>query len=223
MGQSGAFSNHCRPRARSSQPCIGSEEAQLLVMEDLGPSSEQLLGNLLDGDDPDRAGGRFARSPARTGSTPCRDDRPAGHLRALPGSAGTDVGRAIGCTTSLTTSWRFRRCWPARASCSRLRPSVRSPTRSKNPLSGPFLAFTHGDPTIGNVFIRDGEARLIDLETGEFRHALVDGSFARLRYLHSVWARRLPFSTQRRMLEAYRGELVYGCPALRTTRGSIER
>ena len=78
---------------------------------------------------------------------------------------------------------------------------------------GPYLAFTHGDATPANAFVSGVRVRLFDWETGGFRHALLDGSFARLRYLHSVWARRIPSSLQRRMLSAYREELLKGFAA----------
>jgi hypothetical protein len=77
---------------------------------------------------------------------------------------------------------------------------------------GPFHGLTNGDATSGNAFYRDGRVRLFDLETAGFRNALIDGSVCRLRHLHSVWARALPVTVQHRMQDAYRTELVRGCP-----------
>lgn len=60
---------------------------------------------------------------------------------------------------------------------------------------GPREVLTHGDPTPANAFLADdGEVLLLDVETSAPRHAMVDGAFANLRYLHSVWARALPES-----------------------------
>jgi len=77
---------------------------------------------------------------------------------------------------------------------------------------GEFLVFTHGDATPANAFYDGETVRFLDFETCGFRHALLDGSFAPLRYLHSVWARRLPLSLREAALAAYREELVKGCP-----------
>ena len=53
---------------------------------------------------------------------------------------------------------------------------------------------------------------LFDLEASGFRHALLDGAFARLRYLHSLWARTLDLGLQRELQQAYRDALAGGCP-----------
>jgi hypothetical protein len=76
---------------------------------------------------------------------------------------------------------------------------------------GAFFAFVHGDATPANAFYIDGSIRLFDLETAGFRHCLLDGSYARLRYLHSVWARSIPVDVQRRLMTAYRDTLLAGC------------
>lgn len=78
-------------------------------------------------------------------------------------------------------------------------------------LPGMFAAFVHGDATPANVFINAGEIRIFDLETCGFRHALLDGSYARLRYLHSVWARRIPIGVQQRVQARYRDIFLAGC------------
>lgn len=66
-----------------------------------------------------------------------------------------------------------------------------------------FLCFTHGDMTPSNMIYRDGVVQLYDLETADFRHALLDGSFGVLRYIHSVWAQRIPYTIQYQMLNTY--------------------
>ena len=76
-----------------------------------------------------------------------------------------------------------------------------------------FATLTHGDATLANALVTSSEVRLIDWETAGIRHALVDGVFGPLRYLHSVWARGLPSGLRRRLLSTYRSELVVGCEA----------
>jgi aminoglycoside phosphotransferase (APT) family kinase protein len=78
---------------------------------------------------------------------------------------------------------------------------------------GPFTTLTHGDPTVGNLLHSPGGGvKLIDFETAGYRHALLDGCFARLRYVYSVWAHHIPETVQKRLLVAYRAELAKGCP-----------
>ena len=66
----------------------------------------------------------------------------------------------------------------------------------------------HGDATPANAFYIESRVRLFDLETAGFRHCLLDGSFARLRYLHSVWARSIPLDVQKRLMSTYRDTLL---------------
>ncbi len=73
-----------------------------------------------------------------------------------------------------------------------------------------FLAFVHGDTTPANAFYVEGNIRLFDFETSNFRHCLLDGSYSRLRYLHSVWARLIPHDSQQKSMEAYRRTFLAG-------------
>jgi hypothetical protein len=79
-----------------------------------------------------------------------------------------------------------------------------------------FTTFTHGDPTVGNLLYSPESpaagVKLVDFETAGYRHALLDGCFARLRYLFSVWAHHIPVVVQERLLAASRNELVNGHP-----------
>ncbi len=204
------------PAAQDLVPRLygGDAGAELLVLEDLGDPSEQLLGNILTSTAPERAEvalvafnqalGRLHASTIgraeeyrriRESQGAHAVSRHAIHrldaaLQALPGHVA-----AIGVRVS-----------PA------LEREVRAAIRAIH-APGPFLAFTHGDATPGNAFYAGDRARLFDLETAGFRHALLDGAFARMRYLYSVWARRIPQDIQRRSLAAYRRALVCGCPA----------
>jgi len=76
----------------------------------------------------------------------------------------------------------------------------------------PLQTFTHGDATPANAFITPDGVRLLDLEASGFRHALLDGAFARLRFIFSVWARAIPLPEQRMMERAYREAFAAGCP-----------
>jgi ankyrin repeat protein len=85
---------------------------------------------------------------------------------------------------------------------------------------GPFLAYTHGDPCPDNNALslsQDGPGgdrfRLIDFEIGGYRHALRDGVYGRIRFPTCWCVRDLPEDVIRRMEDAYRAELVKGCPA----------
>jgi hypothetical protein len=73
-----------------------------------------------------------------------------------------------------------------------------------------FLAFTHGDGTLANVFFDGEQVKLYDLEACGFRHMLLDGTFARMRYIYSVWAREIPLDVQQLMFAAYRDTLADG-------------
>lgn len=83
---------------------------------------------------------------------------------------------------------------------------------AKNCIENPqqFLAFVHGDTTPANAFYVDGNIRLFDFETSDFRHCLLDGSYSRMRYLHSVWAHTIPLDIQQKSMEAYRNTFLAG-------------
>lgn len=199
----------------------GDGDAELLVLEDLaGPGersgfdSPDVIGNLLFGDDRgsaeaalealNRAVGRLhAATIGRTGGYRSSElrRRAASTTRhgvhriddALAGLADLLAANGVAVTPGLSAELQAAAA------------EIRDP--------GEFLAFTHGDTTPSNALLRDGEARLYDLEAADVRHALVDGAFARIRYLYSVWARRLPVDVQRRGLAAYRRTLAPSCPA----------
>lgn len=78
---------------------------------------------------------------------------------------------------------------------------------------GAFLAFVHGDACPSNERLVDGEIVLLDFATAGLRHALLDGVCGRVPFPSCWCARRLPRHVPRRMEEAYRSELVLGCPA----------
>jgi hypothetical protein len=78
---------------------------------------------------------------------------------------------------------------------------------------GPFLAYTHGDPCLGNALRVGSGVRLIDFEVGALRHALVDGVCGRMLFPTGSTVYRLPPTALHGMEVAYRAALATGCPA----------
>ena len=77
---------------------------------------------------------------------------------------------------------------------------------------GSFLGFVHGDAGPGNEQIVEGRSVLIDFATAGVRHVLLDGVCGRLSFPSNWCARRLPGHVPAGMEDAYRTELVAGCP-----------
>jgi hypothetical protein len=84
--------------------------------------------------------------------------------------------------------------------------------RSALETPGPFLAYTHGDPCPDNTRIVDGEVRLFDFEMGGFRHALLDGAYVHAPFPTCWCVNKLPVNVWPDALDAYRTELIVGCP-----------
>jgi hypothetical protein len=78
----------------------------------------------------------------------------------------------------------------------------------------PFLAYVHGDPCPDNCRIVDGRLRLLDFETGGFRHAMMDAVYGRIIFPTCWCANRLPPHAAPMMEAAYRAELARSCPAV---------
>lgn len=79
---------------------------------------------------------------------------------------------------------------------------------------GPFSAYTHGDPCPDNI-IPGTPAKLLDFEFGAYRHALIEGVYARMPFPTCWCVSRLPARVIDRMETSYRRELAKGCPAAR--------
>jgi hypothetical protein len=77
---------------------------------------------------------------------------------------------------------------------------------------GPFLAYVHGDPCPDNCRIENGKLRLFDFETSGFRHAMLDAVYGRVTFPTCWCVNRLPAHVAPMMEEAYRAQLVQGCP-----------
>ncbi|MBO0858152.1 MAG: phosphotransferase [Chloracidobacterium sp.] len=77
---------------------------------------------------------------------------------------------------------------------------------------GPFLAYLHHDPCPDNCLITDDGLKLIDFEFGGYGHALGDGIYGRIHFPTCWCVNRLPQHIPPKMEDAYRAELVKGCP-----------
>lgn len=191
------------------------EAANLLVMTDVAASGARRVGDVLfapDAGDAEQvlaaaqvALGRFNAAGTR------RDSAQAGRRRPAPAPppsrhAVNRLDEALGDLPRVLASHLDGPVPEAvAAETARARACVSVP--------GPFTTLTHGDPTVGNLlYAPEAGVRFVDLETAAYRHALVDGSFACLRYLYSVWARTIPLPLRRRLLAAYRTELARDCP-----------
>ena len=78
---------------------------------------------------------------------------------------------------------------------------------------GPFLAFAPCDTCPdNNRILSDDAVRFFDFEFCGFRHALLDAAYLRAPFPTCWCANRLPPDLVPRLEEAYRAELVQGCP-----------
>ncbi len=191
----------------------GDRDARLLVMEDLGTGEAQLLGNILEGEDPARAEAaliEFQRALGKLHAGTIGRDGEYLRIRNLLGAHHTKRHRVYKLLPSLQGISAILSDAGISVATGAGQETADAAGEIASP--GPFLAFTHGDATPANVLYTESGARFYDLETGDFRHALVDGTYSRIRYLHSVWARRIPGPIQEAMLTAYRTELASGCP-----------
>jgi hypothetical protein len=193
----------------------GSMEVGLMVLEDLGGAPEARLDHLLQGDDSQAAEAALLalmRSVGRLHAlTAGKEDRYLAILKVLGMAEPTDFE---------DYSFAF------------LRPQFEKviATLEVTPqpgvfeeieqvyriLSEPeeFLAYVHGDPCPDNCLLVDERMRLFDFELSYFRHALLDGAYSRFHFPTCWCVNRLPEDLWRRMENAYRAELVKGCPAV---------
>jgi hypothetical protein len=80
-----------------------------------------------------------------------------------------------------------------------------------------FKTLVHGDATPANAFYSKGNIRLFDLESANFGHCLLDGTYGHIRYIHSVWARSIPLDVQHRITAVYRQMFLENCQVDETT------
>lgn len=77
---------------------------------------------------------------------------------------------------------------------------------------GPFLTYTQGDSCPDNCLFADAELRLLDFEGGTFDFALKEGVYGRIPFPTCWCLYRMPEHMITSMEQAYRVELVKGCP-----------
>ena len=77
---------------------------------------------------------------------------------------------------------------------------------------GPFTAFTHCDPCPDNALWIGGGIKLLDFKKAAYRHALLDGTYGRIHFPNCGCVNRIPGHIPLRMEDAYRQELIAGCP-----------
>jgi hypothetical protein len=196
----------------------GDQTTEVSVMEDLGGEEDKLLGCILEGEDPERAeSGLLAmnRALGRVQAETMGRDREFGEVRRRLPEAPISrhkvhrIQKALEDLPDRMTSIGVPLTSPALEDVRSAIEEVRSP--------GPFLAWSHGDWTPANGFYDPSpegpEYRFFDLEASAWRHVLLDGTYARLRYLHSVWARQVPVDVQKKSAAVYRTELQQGCAA----------
>lgn len=211
------------PAARPLVPAVYGADAdsELLILEDLttpgqnhGLESPHLLGNILFGTGQQRAEAALVGFNRAIGHLNGATIGRAAAFQRHRSRRGTEavsrhpVHKLLESLTDLPELLDAHDVHPTRA----VRADVEAACAAiREP--GPFLCLTHGDVAPGNILFRDGDVRLVDFEASDFRHALSDGSFACIRYLYSVWARRVPADLRRRSLSAYRDSLIPDCPA----------
>jgi hypothetical protein len=76
----------------------------------------------------------------------------------------------------------------------------------------PFFAYLHRDPCPDNCLIAHDGLKLIDYEFGGYGHALSDGIYGRIHFPTCWCVNRLPEHVPLKMENAYRAELIKGCP-----------
>jgi hypothetical protein len=192
----------------------GDEDSEILIMEDLDTGRE-LLGNLVEGDEPGVATAGLlafhrALGTLHGGSIGKEEEFRRFALRGIAAATSRHVIHRI--QETLTALPRLLK-QEGIAVDQHLHDELTEFQREiDNP--GPFHAFVHGDAALGNVFYGplNDDMRLIDFESGAFRHALLDGSYPCIRYILSVWARRMPLDLRRILLKTYRDALVEFCP-----------
>lgn len=190
-------------------------DVEVAVMEDLGNSEKRLLGEILMGRDRSKAVAALIALNRKLAEIHAHTAGIQSEWRSLvdtyPATENSDH-TIFKLKDTLTVFIEFSRALGLAQRTSadldieiqRIKASLAEP--------GPFLALTHGDATPANFFFTEGHARVLDWETAEFRNCLLDGVFSQVRYLHSVWAQRIPDDVREVVYQAYREALIRRLP-----------
>jgi Phosphotransferase enzyme family len=188
----------------------GDRDRGLIALEDLGVSRR--LDEALLGADPAYAAASLiafaatlGRMHALTMGKQAEFERIRGGLGPRKSKTGHDGGARL--TTLLRNMCQLAGVEPALGIDEELRAVAHNLAEP-----GPFLAYLHHDPCPDNCLIHDDGLKLIDFEFGGYGHALQDGIYGRIHFPTCWCVNRLPEHVPLKMEEAYRSELINGCP-----------
>lgn len=200
----------------------GDRAAGLILMEDLG-SARRLDDHLLDGTAEEAERGLLMLAAALGRMHAATIGREADYVR-IRGALGPGDGPAAREADAADVERAGKTLAEQCAALGVTPPAGLSQDVTATAASvaepGPFLAYTHGDPCPDNSAVylasrgHSADAfRLIDFEIGGYRHALRDGVYGRVRFPTCWCVRDIPEPVIKRMEDAYRTELIKGCPA----------
>lgn len=191
----------------SSPECYGGDrEAGLFVMQDLG--SPRQLDHILLGDDAEEAEQALIQLAISLGRM---------HAATIGKQALFEQRReALGSVKPYSLGWlRARTRELEEVLDLGIGPEVNEQIDDciaalENP--GPFAAYVHQDPCPDNCLWVDGQIKLLDFESGAYRHALIDGTYGRILFPSCWCVNQVPGHIPLRMEDEYRNELIAGCP-----------
>lgn len=202
------------PEAQSLAPqlYVGNRESGLVVLEDLGKVT-QLNDLLLSGNREDATNGlvALAATLGRMHAASIGHQESFDHFRNSLGERQTNATKEEAIQHLKHVLWQWTsaaRVIPASgidADFEALEKFMDERTL--------FMAYTHNDPCPDNCLIVDGEAKLIDFESGSYRHALLDGVYGRIHFPTCWCVNQIPSKVYEMMEEAYRLELAKKCDA----------
>lgn len=211
-----AFLNAYAPLNAMAPRCYGLDRAAgILVLEDLPITEAQRLGQILFAADAQATRDALVSFMRALGTMHATGYRQQAHYTALCVQYHV-VGQAHHPIANLLTD--LGDLLPLLSHYGVMSPpalarDLRTVSAALLPSSS-WLTFTHGTATPANAFITPEGVRLIDLEASGYRDALLDGAFARMRSIFSIWARTIPLAEQRLMEHAYREAFAVGCPTI---------
>ncbi|GLV61078.1 hypothetical protein KDH_78950 [Dictyobacter sp. S3.2.2.5] len=184
----------------------GSKAHKLLVMEDLGTGNG--LHHLLLANNPEvaeEAAVQYAATVGKMHAATIGKQETFSHIRQELGPAETPDYSWIS-----STMWKTIHTLDITPVAGIENELQQLTSIMENP--GPFLAYTHGDPCPDNILLGTS-GKLLDFEFGAYRHALIEGVYARMPFPTCWCVGRLPAHVIHRMETSYRAELAKGCPA----------
>lgn len=187
----------------------GDLQEGVLVLEDLGAGRS--LADVLLGSDAATAEATLISFAQALGRMHAASIPRLAEYRRLRAELGPPGGEAIIKASSLMTEFE-RALGSVGLSLHGAADDIRAVVSGVAHPAG-FLALVHGDACPSNERLVDQRVVLLDFATAGLRHALLDGVCGRVPFPSCWCARRLPTHIPPLMEEAYRSELVRGCPA----------